>query len=42
MTTQLQEQDKKSYTRFNEELCIVDDSRQDQSLALIGLDAGVE
>ena len=42
MTTQLQEQNKKSYTIFNDELCIVDDSRQDQSLALIGLDSGVE
>ena len=34
--------EKKSYTIFNDELCIVDDSRQDQSLALIGLDSGVE
>ena len=42
MTTQLQEQNKKSYTIFNDELCIVDDSRQNQSLALIGLDSGVE
>ena len=42
MTTQLQEQNKKSYTIFNDELCIVDDSRQDQSLALIGLDSGIE
>ena len=42
MTTQLQEQNKKSYTVFNDELCVVDDSRQDQSLALIGLDSGIE
>ena len=42
MTTQLQEQNKKSYTIFNDELCIVDASRQDQSLTLIGLDSGIE
>ena len=42
MTTQLQEQNNKSYTIFNDELCIVDDSRQDQGLTLIGLDSGVE
>lgn len=42
MTTQLQEQNKKSYTVFNDELCVIDDSRQDQSLALIGLDSGIE
>lgn len=42
MTTQLQEQNKKSYTVFNDELCVIDDSRQDQSLTLIGLDSGVE
>lgn len=42
MTTQLQEQNKKSYTVFNDELCVIDDSRQDQSLGLIGLDSGVE
>ena len=42
MTTQLQEQNKKSYTIFNDELCAIDDSRQDQSLTLIGLDSGVE
>lgn len=42
MTTQLQEQNKKSYTIFNDELCVIDDSRQDQSLTLIGLDSGVE
>ena len=42
MTTQLQKQNKKSYTIFNDELCVIDDSRQDQSLALIGLDSGVE
>ena len=42
MTTQLQEQNKKSYTVFNDELCIVDDSRQNQSLCLIGLDSGIE
>ena len=42
MTTQLQEQNKKSYTVFNDELCVVDDSRQDQSLYLIGLDSGIE
>ena len=43
MTTQLQEQkQEKLYKVFNDELCIVDDSRQDQSLTLIGLDSGVE
>ena len=43
MTTQLQEQkQEKLYTVFNDELCIVDDSRQNQSLALIGLDSGLE
>ena len=43
MTTQLQEQkQEKLYIIFNDELCVIDDSRQDQSLALIGLDSGVE
>ena len=45
MTTQLQEQEQeqeKLYTVFNDELCVVEDSRQDQSLYLIGLDSGVE
>ena len=43
MTTQLQEQkQEKLYVVFNDELCVIDDSRQDQSLTLIGLDSGVE
>lgn len=43
MTTQLQEQkQEKLYSVFNDELCVIDDSRQDQSLTLIGLDSGVE
>ena len=43
MTTQLQEQkQEKLYAVFNDELCIVDDSRQNQSLCLIGLDSGIE
>ena len=43
MTTQLQEQkQEKLYAVFNDELCVIDDSRQNQSLALIGLDSGVE
>ena len=43
MTTQLQEQkQEKLYAVFNDELCIVDDSRQNQSLTLIGLDSGIE
>lgn len=42
MTIQLQEQNKKSYTIFNDELCVIDDSRQNQSLTLIGLDSGIE
>lgn len=44
MTTQLQEQKQKQetlYTVFNDELCMVDDSRQDPgNLYLIGLDSG--
>lgn len=43
MTTQLQEQkQEKLYIIFNDELCVIDDSRQGQSLTLIGLDSGVE
>ena len=43
MTTQLQEQkQEKLYVVFNDELCVIDDSRQDQSLTLIGLDSGIE
>ena len=43
MTTQLQEQkQEKLYAVFNDELCIVDDSRQNRSLTLIGLDSGIE
>ena len=43
MTTQLQEQkQEKLYTVFNDELCVIDDSRQSQSLTLIGLDSGIE
>ena len=43
MTTQLQEQkQEKLYSVFNDELCVIDDSRQDQSLTLIGLDSGIE
>ena len=43
MTTQLQEQkQEKLYIIFNDELCVIDDSKQDQSLTLIGLDSGVE
>ena len=43
MTTQLQEQkQEKLYAVFNDELCVIDDSRQNQSLALIGLDSGIE
>ena len=45
MTTQLQEQEQKQeklYAVFNDELCVIDDSRQNQSLTLIGLDSGVE
>ena len=40
---QIQEQkQEKLYTVFNDELCVIDDSRQDQSLCLIGLDSGIE
>lgn len=43
MTTQIQEQkQEKLYTVFKDELCVVDNSRQDQSLYLIGLDSGIE
>ena len=43
MTTQLQEQkQEKLYAIFNDELCVVEDSRQDPSLYLIGLDSGIE
>ena len=39
MTIQKQE---KLYTVFNDELCVVDDSKQNQGLYLIGLDSGTE
>ena len=40
---QIQEQkQEKLYSVFNDELCVIDDSRQDQSLTLIGLDSGIE
>ena len=40
---QIQEQkQEKLYTVFKDELCVIDDSRQSQSLTLIGLDSGIE
>lgn len=42
---QIQEQKQKQeklYAVFNDELCVIDNSRQDQSLTLIGLDSGIE
>lgn len=38
---QTQEQEK-LYTVFNDELCVIDFSRQSQGLYLIGLDSGIE
>ena len=40
---QIQEQkQEKLYTVFKDELCVIDNSRQSQSLTLIGLDSGIE
>lgn len=42
MLRTVEQEQEKLYIIFNDELCVIDDSRQDQSLTLIGLDSGIE